>query len=227
MIYGFEPIAVTPPEGKVEKLKKNLPLFQFDKDVPPGEVHLFTSNRREGPSNIYGMPVYAEGGLFVAGGGDVFWGKKAAWLKRIDLTGLKPAERWSIELASHVMSTAAVQDGIVYMADCGHIIRAVDAATGKELWNHDAGGDFWSLPWHCGRWKNSHRHPSRQNSSAWLRVAKRNSLRRSQNSAALSLPPSPPPNGAYYVATQNKLFAVLAGGAAPYNALVSPGNATG
>jgi hypothetical protein len=71
--------------GRVATLKK---VFQFDFDpaAPKKEVHKFSSNRREGPSNIYGMPVFVDGQLFVAGGGDLWWGKNEAWLKCIDAT---------------------------------------------------------------------------------------------------------------------------------------------
>ncbi len=207
IIYGFEPITKTPPTGKVEKLKK-LFQYQFDKDVPPGEVHRFTTNRREGPSNIYGMPVYAEGGLFVAGGGDVFWGKKAAWLKRIDLTGLKPVERWSFELSAHTLSTPAVKDGIAYIADCGHLIHAVDAKTGKELWTHDASGDFWSSPMIAdGKLLIATRR------GKFLALAEGRE-KKLLAEVELGTPVSATvtaANGTYYVATQTKLYAVRKG----------------
>ena len=207
VIYGFEPIKIAPPKGAVATLKKIFQ-FQFDKDVPVGEVHWFTSNRREGPSNIYGMPVYAEGGLFVAGGGDVFWGKKAAWLKRIDLPGLKPVERWSVELSAHVLSTAAVKDGIVYIADCGHIVRAVDAVTGKELWSYDASGDFWSSPMVAD---GKILIASRRGKFISLAAGREKKLLAEVD---LGVPVSATvtaANGAYYVATQSKLFAVRKG----------------
>ena len=50
-------------------------------------MHRFNSNRRESPSNIYGMPVFHGNRLYVAGGGDIFWGKNEAWLKCLDATG--------------------------------------------------------------------------------------------------------------------------------------------
>ncbi|MBI3191070.1 MAG: PQQ-binding-like beta-propeller repeat protein, partial [Pedosphaera parvula] len=60
--------------------------FDFDPTAPKEDVHRYNSNRRESPSNIYGMPVIHEGRLYVAGGGDLFWGKNEAWLKCIDAT---------------------------------------------------------------------------------------------------------------------------------------------
>ena len=77
IVYGFEPLdssaqASTTSQTSPARLKK---VFQFDPDptAPKTEVHRFTTNRREGPSNIYGMPVFLDGRLYVAGGGDIFW----------------------------------------------------------------------------------------------------------------------------------------------------------
>ncbi len=83
MIYGFDPVSNAPPAGEVLKLKK---VFQFDFDptAPKEAVHRFNKNLQEGPSNIYGMPVFVDGKLFVAAYGDVFWGKNQSWLKCID-----------------------------------------------------------------------------------------------------------------------------------------------
>jgi outer membrane protein assembly factor BamB len=144
MTYAFEPVAQDASPAEPLALKK---LWQYDIDPegPKTEVHRFTQNKSEGPSNIYGMPVYADGKLYVAGGGDIFWGKNKAWLKCLDAaTG---AELWSYELNKHVLSTAAVADGLVFIADIGRTIHCVDAATGKGVWT-EAGpkGDFWSSP---------------------------------------------------------------------------------
>ena len=143
--YAFEPVAQdAAPAGEPLALKK---IWQYDLDPegPKTEVHRFTQNKSEGPSNIYGMPVFADGKLYLAGGGDVFWGKNKAWLKCVDAaTG---SELWSYELNKHVMSTAAVSDGLVFIADVGRTIHCVDAATGKGVWTEPGPkGDFWSSP---------------------------------------------------------------------------------
>src|SRR5207244_2121083 len=75
----------------VRKLKK-VWQFDFDPAAPKGDIHQYLSNRREGPSNIYGMPVFYRDRIYVAGGGDNFWGKNEAWLKCIDAPTLaRPA----------------------------------------------------------------------------------------------------------------------------------------
>lgn len=161
MVYGFEPWEVTEElnartvkerpknqfeEGTLRKLFE----FDFDPSGPKSEVHRFTTNRREGPSNFYGMPVFADGSLFVAGGGDIFWGKNDAWLKRLNFAveggDIKVKEAWSFALGRHVLSTPAVKDGLVYIADANKELHCVDAKTGAELWKHEAKGEFWASP---------------------------------------------------------------------------------
>ena len=65
--YAFEPIAPDAAPAEPLALKK---LWQYDIDPegPKTEVHRFTQNKSEGPSNIYGMPVlrvWKSGKVFV------------------------------------------------------------------------------------------------------------------------------------------------------------------
>ena len=142
--YAFEPLAQDWKSSEPATLKKIWD-YDIDPEGPKSEVHRFTQNKSEGPSNIYGMPVFVDGKLYIAGGGDIFWGKNKAWLKCVDAATGK--ELWSYELNKHVLSTAAVSDGLVFIADIGRTIHCVDAATGKGVWT-EAGpkGDFWASP---------------------------------------------------------------------------------
>ncbi len=154
VVYGFEPLAATKSEpgrtATVQTLKK---LFEFDFDpaAPRTEVHRFNTNRRESPSNIFGMPVFFDGKLFVAGGGDIFWGKNEAWLKCIDAAKVgdvtHSAQVWSYPLEKHVLSTPAIFDGLAFIADCGRKMHCVDAKTGKPYWTHDIKGEAWASPY--------------------------------------------------------------------------------
>ncbi len=152
LVYGFEPLpadvgANLPPGGAT--LKK-LFAFDFDPTGPKTAVHRYNSNKREGPSNFYGMPVFADGSLFVAGGGDIFWGKNEAWLKRLEIESasdsVKVREAWNFPLGRHVMSTPAVHGGLVYIADTAKELHCLDAKTGASLWKHEMRGDFWASP---------------------------------------------------------------------------------
>jgi outer membrane protein assembly factor BamB len=163
VVYAFEPLvgdlSANGPTGDQLALEAVLPLplslrrvwqFDFDPAGPKENVHRYHGNRRESPSNIYGMPVFHDNHLFVAGGGDVFWGKNQAWLKCLDPS--KPgdpsraAEVWSYTLERHVMATPAVQDGLVFIADCGQTLHCVDEHTGKLYWKHQLDGEIWASP---------------------------------------------------------------------------------
>ena len=136
-------------DAAVGRLKK---VFQFDFDptAPKKNIHQYLSNRREGPSNLYGMSVFYRNRIYLAGGGDVFWGKNEAWLKCIDATKTGDittnALVWSYPLQKHVMSTPAIYNGMVFIADCGRAFHCVDAETGKPYWTEEIKGDAWASP---------------------------------------------------------------------------------
>jgi len=104
----------------------------------------FNRNRTVGPSNIYGMPVVVDDRLYVTGGGDIWWGKNEAWLKCIDAKNGQLI--WAYPVGKHVMTTPAVRDGLVFVADAARTVHCVDAATGQALWTHEAKGEFWASP---------------------------------------------------------------------------------
>ncbi len=148
IVYGFEPLAVA---GSAVATLKKAWQFDFDPGAPKTNVHRFTTNRRESPSNFYGMPVFHEGKLYVAGGGDIWWGKNEAWLKCIDPSGqgdvTTNALVWSYPLQKHVLGTPAVYQGLVFIADCGGQLHCVEAASGKGVWTHEVEGDVWASPY--------------------------------------------------------------------------------
>ena len=96
------------------------------------------------------MPVFQDGRLYIAGGGDLWWGKNVAWLKCIDPRGTGLASTnavlWSYPLNRHTLSTAAVDQGLAFVTDCGRTVHCVDAKTGEPLWSHETKGEFWASP---------------------------------------------------------------------------------
>ena len=151
IIYAFE-IFDKPPARKGDgpsKLKK-VWQFDFDPTAPKQKIHEYLSNRKESPSNIYGMPVVQGTRIYVAGGGDVFWGKHEAWLKCIDATKTgdvtKTALIWSYPLNKHVLGTPAVYRDCVFIADTARTMHCVDAKTGKAHWTDEIKGEVWASP---------------------------------------------------------------------------------
>ncbi len=148
VIYAFERFdGSVPADGSPAKLKK-VWQFDFDPTAPKGDIHRYLSNRLKGPSNIYGMPVFYDGRLYVAGGGDPFWGKNQAWLKCIDCAGTGDITAsgllWSHPLDRHVISTPAIRDGLVYIPDYGRNVHCLDAGTGETVWTREVQGEVWS-----------------------------------------------------------------------------------
>ena len=166
VVYAFEPLDVTLARAKQSAAKGSSSgqdeareaatlskVWQFDIDptAPKTDVHRYSQNRREGPSNILGLPVFAEGRLYVAGGGDTWWGKNESWLQCIDprgegdITGKNLL--WSTPLGYHVMSTAAVVGDLVFIADTSRFIYCMNAKTGEIHWKEEAKGEFWASPY--------------------------------------------------------------------------------
>jgi len=156
ILYAFETLANTPavagtspfPDG-VRKLQKVWQL-DFDPTAPKEDIHRYSGNRRESPSDCYGMPVFDHGKIYIAAGGDLWWGKNEAWLKCIDPSKTGDITTngviWTYPLEHHVLSTAAVYDGLVFIANCGRKFHCVDAETGKPCWTQDIDGEVWASP---------------------------------------------------------------------------------
>lgn len=151
IIYAFEPLA--PGEGN--KAREGAPLtlkkawqFDFDPTAPKENVHKYNSNRRESPSNFFGMPVFENERIYAAGGGDIWWGKNEAWVKCIDPA--RPGDKalaWEYPLQKHVLATPAVFNGMVFIADTGRMFHCVDAKTGEAIWTHELRGESWASPY--------------------------------------------------------------------------------
>jgi len=150
IVYGFEPLAGSPPPGDVVTLKK-VWWFDFDPGAPKSNVHAYHQNRKEGPSNIYGFPVIHEGRIYVAGGGDYWWGKVEAKIQCFDASGqgdiTASGKVWSADLGRHVFSTPAVHGGLVYIADTRKRVHCLDARDGATVWSHDLLGELWASPY--------------------------------------------------------------------------------
>jgi outer membrane protein assembly factor BamB len=149
VVYAFKPLDAVPPAGEVRTFER---IWRFDCDpaAPKENVHEYLRNRKESPSNIKGMPVFVDGRVYVAAGGDIWWGKNEANLKCIDAAGAgdvtASAGLWSYPLNRHCCTTPAVIDGLVYIGDCAGTVHCVDSKTGQAVWTHEAGGDIWASP---------------------------------------------------------------------------------
>ncbi|HVV71449.1 MAG TPA: PQQ-binding-like beta-propeller repeat protein [Verrucomicrobiae bacterium] len=168
IVYAFQPLPDSAAAGSSDGLSGQPPSqggspptvrppgltpiwhFDFDPEAPKTNVHKYNSNRRESPSDFFGMPVFYHNRVYVAGGGDIWWGKNQAWLKCINATGTGDLTTnglvWSYPLEKHVMGTPAILDGVVFIADCGRLLHCIDAETGRACWTHEIAGEAWASP---------------------------------------------------------------------------------
>jgi outer membrane protein assembly factor BamB len=205
------PHTITPPLHPPGSLRR-VWQFDFDPAAPKTNVHRYVSNRRESPSNFYGMPVFHHNRLYVAGGGDIWWGKNEAWLKCLDATGTGDITAngcvWSYPLQKHVLPTPAVCCGLLFIADCGPTLHCVDAATGKPCWTHDLKGEAWASPLAA----DGKVYLGTRSGAFYIFAATRE--KKLLSTIALGRPISSTAaaaNGVLYVATMNHLYALRQG----------------
>ncbi len=145
----LEALRACPGPGRIERLK-TVWRFDCDPESPKQDVHRWQDNRREGPSNISGMPVFHKNRVYVEAGGDVWHGRRRSWLKCIDATKTGDitvaGQVWSYAMDHHCMATPAVYGGLVFIVDCGRTIHCLDEETGRPYWTQATKGEIWSSP---------------------------------------------------------------------------------
>lgn len=209
VVYAFEPLTAAPGEGEPSTLKK---VWSFDCD--PGAIKLNACewngkrNTTNGPATIEGMPVFVGGRVYVAGGGDPWWGKREAWLKCIDASGAgdvtRTAQMWSYPLQRHCFSTPSVSGGLVFIGDWGRTLHCVDAATGQACWTHDLEGEIWGSTLVA----DGKVYAATRKGAVWVFAASREKKLLHCAPLDSGIPTSPvAANGTLYVATMNRLWA--------------------
>ena len=146
-MYAFEALSQSASLEQIHAFKK---VWQFDCDpsAPKENIHDYLRNRTESPVHFMGMPVFYKNRIYVTVGGDIWWGKRKAWLKCIDAskTGdiTDTGEIWSHPLELHSVATPAIANGLVYVTDCGKNLRCIDAENGSTYWTHKLNQASWS-----------------------------------------------------------------------------------
>lgn len=147
IMYAFEAL---PENLKSDELLLFKKVWQFDSDpdAPKENIHAYLHNREEGPSGILGMPVFYKDRIYYTVGGDIWWGKREAYMMCIDASKTgdisKTGKIWSHALERHSAATPAISKGLVYVTDCGKNLHCIDAENGDSLWTHKLKMDMWS-----------------------------------------------------------------------------------
>jgi len=103
-------------------------------------------NTYEGPSEIIATPVVYKNRVFTQIGQDPEHGEGKGCLSCIDPTGagdISGKALWTYKDINRSVSTPAIVDDIVYVADFSGLVHAVDANTGAKLSVYDTKGHIW------------------------------------------------------------------------------------
>jgi len=140
IIEGGEPFDIFPVLGKVAGNPDS-----YWKDAEGNPIRYATA---PGPSEFIATPVIADGMVYASIGQDPEHGEGVGALTCIDPAklGTNDAIVWRNTDVDRSISTVAVHEGIVYHADYTGYLRALDAKTGKMLWEHDTEAHIWSSP---------------------------------------------------------------------------------
>jgi len=186
--------------------------FDCDPDAPKENVHQYIRNREVSPSNIKSMPVFHDGRVYITAGGDIWWGKRKAWLICVDAraTGsdiTSSGRVWTYPVREHCCATPAVSDGLVFVGDCAGLVHCVDAATGRPYWTHETDGEIWGSTLVA----DGKVYAATRRGSVWVFAAAKEKRLLHHVRLDSSIAGTPvAANGVLYIATMRKLYAFAA-----------------
>ena len=115
-------------------------LWEFDTN-PKDSVWPRTRNE------VISTPVVSDNRVYIANGQDPEHGEGVGHFYAIDATRSGDITEsgiiWHYEDIRRSISTAAVVDGLVYIADFSGFLHCLDAATGEPYWVHDTFAAIW------------------------------------------------------------------------------------
>ncbi len=118
-------------------------LWEFDTN-PKDSVWPRTRNE------IIATPVIAGDVVYIANGQDPEHGEGIGHFYAIDATKrgdiTTTGRLWHFDKIRRAISTAAVADGLVYIASFSGYLHCLDAKTGQEYWSHDVFAAVWGSP---------------------------------------------------------------------------------
>jgi outer membrane protein assembly factor BamB len=146
--YAFDPMPEPGEGGKPGKLKT---VWKFDCNPPHNKARdgrpLPYNQKREGPSEIIGTPVFYKNRIYVAVGQDSRHGNGPGCFSCIDPTKTgdvtESGKVWQCFDVQRSFSTVSGYDGLIFVADYAGIVHCMDADTGQVYWKHDLGAHVW------------------------------------------------------------------------------------
>jgi outer membrane protein assembly factor BamB len=145
--YAFDPKAKKAADGgailqEVWKYDCNPPQYR----VKAGKQLKYATY--DGPSEVIATPVFYKNRVYVPIGQDPEHGEGLGNLVCIDASKTgdisKTGALWSYDKIHRSVSTPAIADDLVYVADFSGFLHCVDANTGKPYWTFDTKSHIWA-----------------------------------------------------------------------------------
>jgi outer membrane protein assembly factor BamB len=118
-------------------------LWEFDTN-PKDSVWPKTRNE------VIATPVIYENVVYIANGQDPEHGEGVGHAYAIDATKRGDITTsgllWHFDKIRRSISTAAIKDGLIYLADFSGFLHCLDLKTGKPYWTHDMFAAIWGSP---------------------------------------------------------------------------------
>jgi outer membrane protein assembly factor BamB len=145
-LYAFDPKPVKDADGfgifpELWRYDCNPKEYRYRNGDPAQPIKYASIG--EGPSEIMATPTVYKGRAYAAIGQDPEHRRRPGNLSCVDLaTGKKV---WDLRIEG-TMSTCAIADGLLYVADMPGRLYCIDAETGKVWWKHDTQSEVWCSP---------------------------------------------------------------------------------
>jgi len=180
-------------------------LWEFDTN-PKDSVWPKTRNE------VISTPVIYENVVYITNGQDPEHGEGVGHAYAIDATRRGDITTaglvWHFDKIRRSISTAAIKDGLIYLADFSGFLHCLDLKTGKPYWTHDMFAAIWGSPMLIG---DKIYLGDEDGDVTVIEHGKTFKLVSEQNMGSSVYATPVPANGALFVMNRNQLYALAEG----------------
>jgi len=163
-------------------------------------------------NEVISTPVIWQNNVFIANGQDPEHGEGVGHLYAIDATKrgdiTESGRIWHFDKIRRSISTGALKDGLLYYSDFSGFLHCLDAATGKEYWQHDMLAAVWGSPMVIG---DKVYLGDEDGDVAVLQAGKEKKVIGEYNMGSSVYSTPVPANGVLFIANRNQLYALKEG----------------
>ena len=180
-------------------------LWEFDTNPKDS---LWPKTRNE----VISTPVIYDNVVYISNGQDPEHGEGVGHAYAIDATKRGDITTsglvWHFDKIRRSISTAAIKDGLIYLADFSGFLHCLDVKTGKPYWTHDMFAAIWGSPMLIG---DKIYLGDEDGDVAVIEHGKTFKLVSEQNMGSSVYATPVPANGALFVMNRNQLYALAEG----------------